>query len=225
MHAEAPGSAELWDRAVELAGENAGWVPGLVQMSTEELNRKGELKNSRIIWMRLILGENGEIASETVKYLDNGTDKTQERSDSSGPPGSQGNSSSFWSMDDTPFAPDAQNRVTREAVGRTEILDGRPVQTFRYELVNRDGDIMEGTVWIDVEHGAPVRMDMVPKPLPRFVSSLQTSIYFTYTDDEHWLPTRMEIEGEGGFLLVRRAFTMKALLSDHWRIPVGSSAE
>ena len=68
-------------------------------------------------------------------------------------------------------------------------------------------------------------MDMVPKQLPRFVNSMLTSIYYTYTDNEHWFPTSMLIEGEGGFLLVRRAFTMKALLSDHWKRPAGSSAE
>jgi hypothetical protein len=68
----------LWQKAVEIAGRNQNWVPGLLVTSMAEVDGEGNAKSVRETRMRVFLGEDGEIDSEILKCTDDGEDVTEE---------------------------------------------------------------------------------------------------------------------------------------------------
>ena len=206
----------LWNRAVSLVDRNSDWTPGFMKMETRELTVKGELKNAFTMQYRLYSGEDGDVQSDLISFVQNGEDITEERRDSSGNENSE--RSPMAAFSETPFHPDAQDDVVFEWTGSRELIDGRNCLGFTFEFRNTEGDLITGTTWLDEQSGAPLKLVYHPDKLPRFVETMDSTIYYTLTENEDWYAEKVVVQGAGGFLFIRRKFTMEMEFSDYWRV-------
>ena len=208
-------ATQLWDKAVSLVDRNSDWVPGYMTMKTKELTLKDEVKNTFSIRNRMFPGADGSVQSEMVSFMQNGKDVTEERKNSS--QNQNSNQSPMAGFNETPFHPDVQDSVVIKWTGNTESIDGRICLGFTFEFRNKEDELVTGTTWLDERSGAPLKLVILPEKLPRFVESMESTIYYLLTEDDDWYTKKVVVQGSGGFLFVRRKFTMEMDFSDYWR--------
>ncbi len=211
----------LWGMATAIARENEDWVAGLVELSVEEFTIKGVLKSSRAVSYRLLPAEDGEIESRLVRYVEDGQDVTEQKQDTDQ---SQGGGF-LWGIEETPFSPGVSEGLVVRRNGEHAEVAGKSCAVFVFEFNSREDEIMVGTAWLDEVSGAPLKMEIGPKDLPRFVHELSSTVYYDHWSPKQWYPSRVSIEATGGMLLFKRAFKMEMVLSEHWQRPVSSSSD
>jgi hypothetical protein len=92
---------------------------------------------------------------------------------------------------------------------REEALGGRRcyVLAFAPKPGTKDGRM--GTAWIDAETFLPVQVLSQPKPLPEHVDLMNLEESQQLSALGEVLPSRLSIEGAGGFLFLRRHFRLE----------------
>jgi hypothetical protein len=220
--AEAP-TDSFWVKAVALAGANDDLVPGLIKMHMQEVDKNGKPKNEDKYyeaWSTLSLGADGEVQYETVRVIENGEDITEsEKAKEQAEDEDEEESESERMEAYNPFDPDSQDRISVVPIGSAGIVGGR--NTVVYEFTERTEDDVEisGRAWLEIDSGAPVRIEYTPDPLPKRVKSLTTTVEYEHMYPDSLVARHMVVEVTGGFLFIKKHFHMDMTFDRHWRLP------
>ena len=217
---------DLWSDAVATYQQHAGLVPGRMVIRFDQYNGRGKLVSAEYSEIEIRVAPNGEIAGTTVYASRDGEDITAERQDGGGAPpfagsgdGESDGDSPFAGLSLSPFDPDEQQRVVVTDTGRSEVLGGTVTRMFRYRHSTSEKFGTTGTVWIDPESGAPVRLTGVIEPLPGYVNEFEMIQEFDVDSDGRWYLARMRFMGEGNILFVRRRIESEFAFGDYFAPP------
>lgn len=208
----------LWQKAVTVYEANDNWVPGRMLIRTEELAKDGTVKSVEEAHVALSVNDKGEVESEYVSVTKDGKDVTGSRNRNP----DRGNGGGGFTSQSSPFDPELAQQVEAKRVPGTKTINGREFAEYRFVLTQEDDPDVTGTAWIDVETGAPYRVSSTVDPLPRFVSSLEIRIDYTYTGDGRWYPEEISFQGAGTILFIKKAYRSTMRLSDHFRAPAAN---
>ncbi len=225
----AGGPDSLWSMAVSLAEANTRWVPGTIYMRMQEVDKHGEPKDEggHEVWTRLYLGEDGEVASEMIKVLDDGEDVTEEErarlaGEEAGEDDDDGDGGHMTLEGYSPFDPGHQDRIVVLATGRQEEVDGRQCFVFEFEDEREGKDREEkvlGEAWLEAETGIPLKLGYTTDPLPKRVKKMYTTVLYDYDGPDAWYAGSLSLKATGGILFIKKHFSMSLAFSDYWRMP------
>jgi hypothetical protein len=226
--AEMPADS-LWLKAVALSELNDNLVPGLMKMHMQEMDKHGRPKDEDKYyeyWSRLFLGDDGKVDFETVKVIENGKDKTEEAKarerENDEDEDDDGESRSMERYD--PFDPDIQERLSATRLDTAATINGR--SAFAYEFTEHaDDKVINGTAWLEVATGIPIRVHYVTDPLPKRVKRMVTTIEYEYAGPDSLIVKQTSIEATGGFLFLKKHFQMDMTFGEYWRLPEAYEVE
>jgi hypothetical protein len=128
------------------------------------------------------------------------------------------------SSGDSPFDPEIQNDVHIAETNARETINGRTCVRFGYtypvktEKPSKGKPVMvKGTAWIEDGTGNPVKIEFTNDPLPRGAKSMLTKFHYGSGGNGSWIVERMEFEGSGSFLFIKKRIRGDIALSDYWK--------
>lgn len=246
----AAGADSLWQRAVELVGRNAWWIPGIMITRFEELDGHGQTKSAEETTLRIFLGPEGQPDSEIVSAFEDQKDVTEkarqeaaekkrkaakqrrkeeekrrkEREKRGEPPEEPADDREGFSLragGATPFDPEVQDSVRVHRIVAEDPPPGGPFVAYEFSRDLGDEKQLVGTAWLDAETGAPAELRFAPDPLPGRVKELAMRMRFAADSSGAWYPVEMRIEGMGKFLFFKKRFRSTMLFSDPWWCEAG----
>jgi hypothetical protein len=218
----------LWKRAVAIAGASEGWRPTRTVSRIEDLAKDGRVRSVDEVTFAYPPGS-GEPKAELVRYLRDGVDvtakerakfsKQQQEAEARKKKGEKDGNSVTLGVSGTPFDPRRQSAVSIRRTEEKRTIDGRVCQAYEYSYADPAGGRSVGTAFLDEQTGAPLSTRERPDPLPRFADKVWIVLTFTYKGPGEWYPTRVDIEGSGGLLFIRKSIRTRIELLDFWRDP------
>ncbi|MBD3236951.1 MAG: hypothetical protein GF330_09625 [Candidatus Eisenbacteria bacterium] len=241
----AAGADSLWQRAVEIAGRNAWWIPGTMVSRFEELDGDWEPKSVELTTTRIFLGPDGVPDTEIVSAYENEKDVTEkareeaaeqkreeeeqrrkeaeqrrreqeERGAAPADPPDARERFALRSGGSTPFDPQIQDSVRVRRTSPEGGPQGGPFAAYQFQRDLGDERQLIGTAWLDPESGAPVEIRFAPDPLPGRVKELEMRMRFTVDSTGAWYPTDLRIQGMGKLLFFKKRFRSTMIFSDPW---------
>ncbi len=202
----------VWRQAVELYNDGTAWVAGRMQIESHEYDGRGNTRNteSSVYTLR---HSGDEVEAEIVSVVRNGHDITSERRENPEYQSGRSFEGTFDGFGRSPLDRDAQDSVSIEYAG-TDVLNGAATLLYRYRLID-DGNTTVGTVWIEPDSRTPVRISTQPEPLPRFVDSIEITQDFGKTETGEPVVSRVLIDANGRFLLIRRRFVVELAFAEY----------
>ena len=215
----------LWQKAVTIQSNNMDWTPGEMTMRFELLDKNGQADMVDITKYKFTPGEDGEQESVLVSASHNGEDVTEKRKEQEEKEKSKqkkdeddNQNSVGFSLKESPFHPDNQSAISVKSLDESKNIAGKSCAAFSYSLPLDEG-AKEGTVWIDVGTGAPVRHEFTTTPLPPKMKEMKNIVKFTYTPDKKLYISQMMFEGVGGVLFIKKSFRGTMDFADYWENP------
>jgi hypothetical protein len=219
----------LWKGAVAIAAASQGWRPGRTVSRIEDLAKDGRVQSVEEVTFAYPPGD-GEPKPELVRYLRDGVDVTEReraklaaQQEEAARKKKSGGRSVTFGVGGTPFDPQHQATTSFRRTSERRTIDGRACQAFEYSRADPAGGRYVGTAFLDEETGAPLSLRERPEPLPRFADQLWVALSFVYKGPGEWYPTRVQVEGSGGLLFIRKSIRTTIELLDFRRAAAGSS--
>ncbi len=236
------GPDSLWVKAVALYEANDDWVPGLIHMHMQEVDKHGQPKDDKgqEVWTRLRLGDDGEVEAEVVKILDDGEDvtekekaKEEKKETEQGDDEEDGEGDGFTMEGYAPFDPEHQEGLDVRATGEEEVVGGRRCAVFEFvdvrEREDEDDDdetvTVTGRAWLEVGTGTPFKVEYTTDPLPKRVKKMNTTVFYELDEPGSWRAGSMNVQATGGFLFIKKHFNMDMTFDDYWRMPDGEETD
>lgn len=222
----ADSGAGLWQKAVQWAERARETLPGLIELRAEMMDGDGDLEGVQESTIKLKAGASGEVESELVRVLEDGKDVTakareeeaKRRREKQKKGKAAGEQSVGIQIGESPFHPASQAQVIARATGQRRTLRGKACLEFQVTW-KKEKETEKGTAWLDEQTGAPVEYTFSPDPLPRHARRVLTTWRYEDAGPLGWRPVEMNVEGEGGFLFIRKKFRMRTTFGEFWRNP------
>jgi hypothetical protein len=166
---------------------------------------------------RLTADADGIVRTEVIAASHNGNDETRKEREAQAKrdrDARQDEGSSMAGFGDDPFDPAVQDAVEiRQLAGTRTIADAACIG-FAFTLTKPKNAVAEGTAWLDAATGLPVEFVSTPKPLPRAVHELATTVRYS-----HGLVSEVLVEGSGTLLFFKRRFVSVITLGSWFQRP------
>lgn len=205
----------LWLKAVESASRVREWSPGEMRLAMEMADDKRKVLETWDYRYRLSAGEGEGVQTEVVSAFHNGKDETQKEREAQAKRerDAKPDGGADWTayLDD-PFAPAMQDAVDIRPLAGTSVIAGTTCAAFTFTLSKPKNMAVAGTAWLDAVTGLPVELVSSPKPLPRAVHDLVTTV--RYADG---FVSEVRIEGSGSLLFFKRRFVSVVTLGGWFR--------
>ena len=196
----------IWRRAVELYNDGTTWAAGRMQFESNEYDGRGNTRNTESS-VYAIRYRGDELDAEIVSVVRNGRDITSERRENPTYQSGRSFEGTFDGFGQSPLDRDVQDVVSIEYAG-PDVLNGAVSHLYRYRMTAEAATTV-GTVWIEADSGAPVRISARPESLPRFVDSIEILQEFKKTETGAPVVSHVLIDASGRFLLIRRRFVVQ----------------
>ncbi len=226
----------LWQSAVAIAAASDGWRPGRTISRIEDLAKDGSVKSVDEVTFAYPPGA-GEAQPQLVRFLHDGVDVTErerakfaerQREEAErkrkGEKKEQGKGGVTFGVGGTPFDPRYQATVSYRRSTEKMTIEGRACQGFEYSRTDPAGSRFVGTAFLDEQTGAPLVVRERPEPLPRFADRVSVVLSFVYKGPGEWYPTRVDVEGSGGLLFIRKSIRTTIALLDFRRNATGPAS-
>ncbi len=128
------------------------------------------------------------------------------------------------SSGDSPFDPEIQKDVCVTETGARETIGSRSCVRFGYTYPvpakkpsKGKPTMVKGTAWIEESTGNPVKIEFTNDPLPKGAKSMLTKLHYGSGGNGSWILERMEFEGSGSFLFIKKRIRGDISLGDYWK--------
>jgi hypothetical protein len=213
-----------WNRAVELAGRNARWVPGTILEREVVFNRDGEVEEITERHIRIERDAEGSLEMVLARAAVNGKDVTARERQAFDDAAKAEYAAE--APQEEPFSPSRQESVRLQGPAQRERLEDTVCERVGYEQTTDDGEWI-GEAWLAASTGAPLqlrfRTDRTFKEDGATISSLAGRILYHHGGPEAWYPREvrysMDIEARV-FPLVRFRGRVETTLTltDYFRL-------
>ncbi len=220
--------ADLWTRAVNIAGKNARWEAGKYTIRFEVRDGSGNVEQTQTMTYERKLSPQGSLIEKLVSATKNGEDVTaarrQEEESQQQAESTLQNSAAKEKngtiqvrlYDKHPFDSDDQEAVTIERRDETRQIQNRTCQGYKFRFEQGDGAFTSGMAWLDVKTGAAIEMRFTQRPLPPHAEDLISTIRFEYTPDGTWRVKEKKSESQAKFLFWTKTLTDIQDYDDYW---------
>ena len=211
--AQAASSDPLWNQAVLAAAASRNWMPGEVRTFEQELNRKGDVKNSQEPLTAISQAPDGKIQMKHWR-IEKGRRTPFVPEDEE--EGSGDSPVSFGPLD-----PESQPLVQVKRLPEFSLVNGLFCIQYQYTLktTNTPSQTLRGIVCINESNGIPLELTMVPDPLPDDVKSLNMTLTFTSPDEQTIRPLQMTTDISASALLLTQQYRVIQEFSAFWIRP------
>ncbi len=214
---------DLWQKAVDIMGNNQNWVAGKMVMQFELLDKNDHADLHNISTYKIYLDENGEFQSDLVSMFTNGEDVTdkerenmekerQKSTDSESKEDSE-NRFSFTGKDE-PFHPENKDKLNLTPRTGTHVINGQTCRIYDFTLPLKE-NTKSGTIWLDATTGAPVRQKFTTDPLPPKMKEMETVTEYDYAGGALTV-SKVEFEGVAGLLIIKKKVRGVMTFEDYW---------
>ena len=221
----------LWQKALTVFQKNSDLYPHKMEVSSELLDRRGRPEIVSKFHFDIIYDEQGKSRTELTRATKNGQDisaetKKQIVSSNAEPekPGAKKLEAFTFSMSDVPFNPDRRRYTAARARPEKQVLFDRTCQrfdfSFKANMVRKDTTrkmTWVGMAWLEEGSGIPFKLEFSIEPLPKNVNSLWTIYQYESNAAGDWLLKEITVQGQGGFLFIKKGFRSITRFSDYRR--------
>ena len=228
----------LWQKALDTFQKNRDWFPGKMSICSETLDRQGRPDSITKLYFNIIVDDKGEVRSELLQALKNGKDistdikKKLATGEAQDKKTAKKKDTLTVSLSDNPFNPDRQHEVKVRAHAEKQVLFGRLCQRFDFsfqtEFIRKNRPenlIWVGRAWLEESSGIPFKLEFSFEPLPKHVHSLWTIYLYEINAAGDWLLKEIKVQGQGGFLFIKKGFRSTTNFSDYRRQPQKGETE
>ena len=211
--AQAASSDPLWNQAVQAASASRNWMAGEVRTFEQELNRKGEVKNSQETLTLVSQAPDGKIdmkhwrieKGRRTPFVPEGEEE-----------GAGDSPVSFGPLDS-----ESQPLVQVKRLPEFSLVNGLFCIQYGYTLktTNTPSQTLRGIVCINESNGIPLELTMIPDPLPDDVKSLNMTLTFSSPDEQTIRPLQMTTDISASALLLTQQFRVIQEFSAFWLRP------
>jgi hypothetical protein len=216
---------DLWQKAVNIMANNQNWVAGKMVMEFKVVNKDDVADVHNVSTYKIYADENGDIQSDIVSMYTNGEDVTDKQKENlekerekakneKDEKDSQENRFAFNGKDE-PFHPDNQAKVKITPIAGTKEINGAVCQGYEFSLPLEE-HTKNGTLWLDIKTGAPVRQRFTTDPLPPKMKEMQTTADYIYPQEGVLQASQVSFEGVAGVLFIKRKIQGTMTFSDFW---------
>lgn len=190
----------------------------------EELDRHGAVK-SRSEFHSKVRYDGGEMSTEVIRAVRDGEDVTaEERAKRAKEKAKKKESSGKKQVRlsfESPFAP------SKQSLYRFRILGPEPSAPDRVRISyepagEKTVELSIGEAVVDTKAGRLIRLSGHPSRFPWFVDRMQVTLVYEEPTPLGSMLSKMEGEGEGGFLFIRKRMRMHGTFGD-WKVEDPSS--
>lgn len=220
----------LWRKAVEVYRANEDWYPERAAIVSEVRSGRKKLVSLTEMDFSLRPGAQGRLEVRLDRARRNGvdtTEKTRAKARKSDPLKrvvlGDGTADSV-SISDSPFDPEHQGSVSVAPREERRTLSGLSCRrfdfTFRAGLAEDGGAgqvTWRGRAWLEEGSGRPVRLEFSIAPLPRKFRRVEITYDYETERPDRWILRSVTISGQGGFLFIKRLFTVTTTFSEFRR--------
>jgi hypothetical protein len=196
------------------------------------LDRQGRSDSVTKLFFDISVDAEGAVRTELRQAFKDGKDisaatkKKLEIHDAQGAGTAKKKDTLTVSLSDNPFNPDKQQQVTVRAHAETQILFGKLCHRFDFffntEIIRKNKAekiSWVGKAWLQENSGLPVKLEFSFEPLPRRIYSLWTIYLYETSAAGDWLLKEIKVQGQGGFLFLKKSFRSTTSFSDYRRRP------
>ncbi len=216
---------DLWQKAVTIQAANMDWTPGIMTMTFELLDKKGQADMTDVTNYKITFNDSGEAKTEIVRALHNGKDVTDKRKEDMAKEEAKNikqdeekdensDNSVGFSLQESPLHPDNQDIISVTPLQQDTTIDGKQCALFRYSLPLKEST-KQGSVWIDTATGAPVLHKYTISPLPSKVKKMKNPVRYDYEPDGKFVVSQSQFEGVGGILIIKKSFRGTMTFGDY----------
>jgi hypothetical protein len=223
----------LWQKALDVFQKNNNWFPSKVSILSEMLDRQGRSDSITKLYFSITVDDKGEAHTELLQALKDGKDisadmkKKLEASEALEEKTAKKKDTLTVSLAENPFNPDRQQGVTVRAHAEKQLLFGRVCQRFDFSFkteIDRKNKKVEkttwvGKAWLEENSGIPLKLEFSLEPLPKHVNSLWTIYLYEINATGDWVLKEIKVQGQGGFLFIKKSFRSTTSFSDYRRQP------
>lgn len=222
----------LWQKAIDIFQKNNAWIPGKVTIFSEVLDRQGRSESMTKLYFKMIVDDKSEVRSELLQAFKDGKDISADMKkklalrEAQDKKVAKKKDTFSVSLADNPFNPDRQQDVTARAHAEKQLLFGTLCQrfdfSFKTEMVRKDKAekiSWVGKAWLEENSGIPLKLEFSLEPLPKNVHSLWTIYLYDLTAAGDWVLKEIKVQGQGGFLFIKKGFRSTTRFSDYRRQP------
>ncbi|MCK4516415.1 MAG: hypothetical protein KAU31_14230 [Spirochaetaceae bacterium] len=204
----------VWAQAVSTMSESGRWVAGQTEMTIETLARNGDVDQRFSILQTTTPGEEGLLVAMTPLAMPAGgpggmfggmrPSGAQPPADGAPPeggfppggrlPGGMADAMSAPrdSAGANPFAADTEDTVQVAPLGSSRAIGGVRSEAFSIEWEAPDGTVFDGEIWIAVDSGAPVRLEVTGDSPESDIRLLEITTVYEHLGETS-VPSRMVI--------------------------------
>ena len=205
-------TSAVWTQAVSTMGQSGRWVAGETEITIETLARNGDVDQKFSILQTTTLGEEGLLVTMTPLAMPEGGPRgmfggmrppgMRQPADEAPPEGGSPPGSPFpGGMADAmtaprdagganPFAADTEGKVQVAPLGSSRTIGGVRSDAYSVEWEAPDGTAFSGELWIAVDAGAPVRLEVTGDSPESAVQLLQITTVYEHLGETS-VPSRM----------------------------------
>jgi hypothetical protein len=222
----------LWQKALDVFRKNSDWIPGKMSIRSEILDRKGRPDSVTRLDFRILVDDQGNARTELLQAFKNGKDvsaemkKSIEVREAKEAKAADKKDRFSISMSDIPFNPDKQQNVTVRDHAEKQLMFGRTCQRFDFSFETaitrtkkKESLTWIGKAWLDENSGIPVKLEFSIEPLPKNVYRFWTIYIYEISTEQDWTLKEVKVEGQGGFLFIKKSFRSTTIFSDYRRRP------
>lgn len=224
--------AGLWQKALDVFQKNNDCFPGKVTIFSEVLDRQGRSDSITKLYFNMIVDDQGDARTELMQAFKDGKDvsadmkKKLEIREAQDEKTAKKKDTLRVSLADNPFNPDKQQNVTVRAHDEKQLLFGRICQrfdfSFKTEIVRKDKAekiTWVGKAWLEENSGIPFKLEFSFEPLPKHMHNLWTIYLYEITATGDWGLKEIKVQGQGGFLFIKKGFRSTTSFSNYQRQP------
>lgn len=222
----------LWQKALTVFQKNSDCFPGNVTVFSEVLDRQGRSDSITKLYFNMTIDDQGALHTELLQAFKDGRDistdmkKKLEVREAQDKKTAKKNETLRVSLADNPFNPDKQQNVTVRAHDEKQLLFGRICQrfdfSFKTEIVRKDKAekiTWVGKAWLEENSGIPFKLEFSFEPLPKHMHNLWTIYLYEITATGDWGLKEIKVQGQGGFLFIKKSFRSTTSFSNYQRQP------
>lgn len=227
--------ADLWRRAVETYLANEDWYPERAAIVSEVRSGRRKLISLTEMAFSFRPAARGRLRVELERSRRNGVDTTEKMRSKPkvfGPLKGLAHgdvATNSVSLSESPFDPDGQEGVSFASREERRTVAGRSCRRFDFTFraaVAEDGVAQSvtwsGQAWIEEGSGRPVQLEFSITPLPQKIRRARIVYDYETEQPDRWVVKSVTISGQGGFLFIKRFFTVTTTFSDFRRNPAGA---
>jgi len=207
----------LWAKAIGIASANSNWVPGLTIIRTEVLEG-GKSEGVHEVWQRSSLGAKDEVATQTVKVLEDGKDVTAREKKKID---TKADRKVTAKLGGHPFDLKAQGQLVVKATEQTKLISNRNCVAYEFELRSTNGVLTKGVSWLEKETGWPAEIEnMTMNPLPdKHFKRMGITTRYEASPEGRWQAKEVITTGTVSVMFIKADIRSTTTFSDYWKKP------